>query len=515
MEQTEKPNPLDFLTPEEIFKIVTRRRWLIILPLLVALVVGSYLAITLPQKYQAETLIIVEGQTVPDDYVRSLVDESVGERLNTMSQQILSRTNLEKIIDEFKLFEGAERQGMFMEDKVASLRNDISISIAGDRRRGPTNAFTISFKGTEPQMVMDITNALARFFIEENLRDREAQAIGTSDFLENELQSMRRRLEEKEQAFKQFRTENMGTLPEQLDTNLRVLDRLQFQLTGRQEALREARARLVALQNQPLDEEVAAQMRGKPPVNINQLRAELARLQTRYTDKHPDIIKIKQQIKYLEENPPEPTAIDLDSNPFVREAKKEIENLQREITRIQNQMAMYQSRVETIPEREQELLTLRRDYNNLKDSYNELLKRKLESEIAVNLERRQKGEQFKIIDPASLPKRPVEPDMQKLFLGTIAAGIGFGCALIFVLEYFNKPFRNLRELQLTSGLPTLAMIPLVASAKHRVLKGIDVALTGVSIVATLAMLAFFSVLTFKGSESALAIISQIKAGFVN
>lgn len=512
MEQPKTNTPTEFLTLELVFQILIKRRWFIIIPLMTALIAGSVLAVVLPKKYEAQTLIIVEGQSVPTDYVRSLVDEGVGERLATMSQQILSRTNLEKIIEKFQLYQSPDKDGMFMEDKVNALRENITVAIASDQRRRATNAFTIHYKGTEPQRVMEITNALASFFIEENLKAREAQATGTSNFLEEELKNLRDRLEEKEQAVKQFRTENMGVLPEQLETNLRILDRLQNELSGRQQSLRDAKARLATLQSLPMAQ---SQEAGADPMDINQLRAELARMQTRYTDKHPDIIRLKQQIKNLEENPPEPAKAAYSGNPLVTEARIEIGNLEADIARIQNQIREYEQRVEEIPEREQELLTLQRDYQNLSASYNTLLGRKREAEMAVNLERKQKGEQFRIIDRARVPKRPIEPDMKKLFVGTVLMGFGLGCALIFALEFFNKPFRSVQEMQLVSGLPTLAMIPMIESAKTRFLKKTNWVLTGFFILATLAVLVVFSLLTLKGSDTILALASQIKASFMN
>jgi len=512
----------EFLKPEYIIKTLVQRRWFLIIPLMVALAVGSYLAVKLPKVYEAETLILIEPQRVPTNYVQAVVStEEVADRISTLSQQILSRTNLEKIINEFGLYAGPEFGKMFLEDKVNALKKNITIDVTRNRRE--TNAFSITYRGRDPEKVMHITNTLATYFIDENLKARESQAIGTSDFLETELESMRRKLEQKEKALEAFRTSNMGELPEQLETNLRVLDRLQEQLTSQQENLRDARSRLASLQNQASAGLLAGQGAGDAgprepdPLDPAALRAELARLQSRYTDKHPDIIKLKQQLKDLEANPDASGS----GTPATRiepveitDARREISNISADIGRIQSEIASYQRRVESTPKREQELLALQRDYENLQASYSSLLNRKLEADIAVNMERKQKGEQFRVLDRARLPNRPVEPNMQILFLMTVAAGIGVGGGLIFLLEYLKAGFRSPKEVELTLGLPTIAMIPVIEDPKKRILKTVNWIATGIALTAAGMMFAVFAALALKGVDQTLSIVMKVKDLFI-
>jgi polysaccharide chain length determinant protein (PEP-CTERM system associated) len=516
--QIENPLQQEFLKPAFIIDIIIRRRWILIIPLMLALAVGSYLAVTLPKIYEAETLILVEPQRVPTNYVQSVVSSEVEERINTLSQQILSRTNLEKIIGQFNLYTGPQFEGMFTEDKVNALRKNITVQTTQSRRE--TNAFSITYRGKDPQTVMDVTNTLASYFIDENLKVREAQAIGTSDFLEAELVSMRRRLEEQERALEAYRTSNMGELPEQLETNLRILDRLQEQLTERQEGLRDARSRLAMLRNQAsaglLTDQAAAGDTGPrepDPLDPAALQAELARLQSRYTDKHPDIIKIKQQLKDLEAN----GTTSADEAPAARreptqitDVRREIENTAADIGRIQSEIMTYERRVESTPKREQELMALQRDYENLQESYSSLLNRKLEADISVNMERKQKGEQFRVLDQARLPKRPVEPNMQMLFLITIAAGIGLGGGIIFLLEYMNAGFRSPKEVELTLDLPMIALLPFIEDRKTRMVKMLNWVATGLAVTAAGIMLVVFAALALKGVEESLALVSKVK-----
>jgi len=517
----EETLPQEFLKPEYIINAVIRHRWLLIIPLILALIVGSYLAITLPKIYEAQTLILIEPQRVPTNYVQSVVSTEVEERINTLSQEILSRTNLEKIIAQFGLFSGPKFEGMFEEDKVEALRQNITVQVTQNRRE--TNSFSIAYRGKDPKVVMDVTNTLATYFIDENLKVREAQAIGTSDFLEAELDSMRKRLEEQEKRLQAFRTNHMGELPEQLETNLRILDRLQESLTERQEGLRDARSRLAMLQSEAaaglLTDQAAgaAGPREPDPLDPAALRAELARLQARYTDKHPDIIKIKQQIKDLEAQGASAGASEPASRrePLqITDVRREIDNIAADIGRIQSEIAFYERRVESTPRREQELMALQRDYENLQASYSSLLNRKLEADISVNMERKQKGEQFRILDRARLPKRPISPNMQMLFLMTVAAGFGIGGGLIFLLEYMNTGFRSPKELERTLGLPTIALIPHIEDRKAQILKKFNWAVTGVALATAGLLFVVFAALALKGVDETLSLIGKVKAIFI-
>lgn len=511
----------EFLKPEYIIGTIVKHRWFLIVPLVVALVVGSYLAITLPKVYEAKTLILVEPQRVPTNYVQSVVSTDVEERISTLSQQILSRTNLEKIINDFRLYSGPGSEGMFLEDKVNALRRNISVEVTRSRRE--TNAFSISYRGRDPENVMNVTNALATYFIDENLKARETEAVGTSDFLEAELESMRRKLVEKEKALEAFRASNMGQLPEQLDTNLRILDRLQQQLTTQQENLRDARSRLIDLQNQASAGLLKGQgvgdggTRMPDPLDPVALRAELARLQSRYTDKHPDIIKLKQQIKELESNP-NLSGHDTPAKSIepveVTEVRREIANITNDISRVKSEIALYDRRVESTPKREQELLALQRDYKNLQGSYSSLLNRKLEADIAVNMERKQKGEQFRVLDRARLPNRPVEPNMQMLFLMTIVAGIGVGGGIVFLLEFMQTGFRSPKEVESYLGLPTIAMLPIIEDPSKRIFKTVNWIATGLALTAAGLMFAVFTALVLKGVDKTLDVVMRVKEIFI-
>lgn len=514
------------ITPELVIDIILRRRWVIMVPICVMLVVGIFLTIFLPKIYEAKTLILVEGQRVPQNYVQSIVTEDTAQRINTISQQILSRTNLEKVIADFGLFSGEEYQKMFLEDKVANLRERIAVDVITDKRSrsGATEAFTISFKGKDPQKVMRVTNGLASYFIDENLKVREYQATGTSSFLESELEAMRLRLEQVEESMKNYRKANMGELPEQLETNLRILERLQANLSDRQQGLRQAKSLLSQLKKQATSNEPSVVVISGPQgqqnqgvATLDQLLAELDSLQARYTDKHPDIQRLKRQIAELQTKTDDSSDTANLSQKIPYELRQQITETQREIALIETdiqdltvQINNYQKRIENIPKREQELLSLKRDYENIQTTYDSLLARKLEADIAVNMERKQKGEQFRIIDSARLPQRPVEPDMKKIFLLVIASGFSIGGGMAFALEFLLKPaYRNPDEIEKSYEMPVLVMIPQLLKPRQIFLKKADNVASVFFSFFLFALLGVFGVLSFLGPEQALEILRNL------
>jgi uncharacterized protein involved in exopolysaccharide biosynthesis len=268
------------------------------------MIAGIHQAITLPKIYRASTLILIEPQSVPQDFVRSIVTAKIDSRINTIQQQILSRTNLEKIIRDFNLFLGPGFENVFMENKIEILRNRIKVTVTEDRQR-ETNAFSISYKGKHPETVMRVANGLATYFIDENLKVREAQAIGTSDFLEDELIAIKKKLIETEKKVRDYRQQYMGELPEQLETSLRIIDRLQMQLNEKQTTLRDEKNRLTILESQIKESQKLAAAEDGPldvetSTDLKRLRLRLEDMRSRYTDSHPDVIRLTNRIKELE-----------------------------------------------------------------------------------------------------------------------------------------------------------------------------------------------------------------------
>ena len=444
------------------------RRWMLIAVFILVIppivyIIGS----RLPKIYRSTTLILIEQQQISIDYVRPTVGARIEDRLQTFSQQIMSRSLLEKVVNVLNVY-GSSKTAM--ESKVEMMRKNIEVQVRG------TNSFTLSFKGNEPETVMKVVNMIASLFIEENLKVREQQAAGTSEFLENELKLIKGKLEAKENLLKEYKTKYIGELPEQQQANLASLNRFQLELQTATEALRSAEDRMVIVQRQIEErkKEMERLVETNPLQNrLDTLRTQLADLQSRYSDKYPDIPRLKREIKENEEKlknemeskKDEPRAR-LSTDPLYQNMLNQFNNVEFEILTLKErqksileQAKLYQQRVENTPAREQQLLTLNRDYDNLKANYNSLLNRKLEAQLSENLEKRQKGERFRIVDPANLPQVPFSPDKKNILLIALILGVGTGVGIAVLIEFMITGFRKPQEVEDAIGLPVFATIP--------------------------------------------------------
>jgi len=496
MDNPETKNLQKPLTIHDCLEIGLRRKWYIIVPLVVSIPISFGVYKYIPKVYRATTLILVQPQSVPENYVQSSITDTAINRLSTIGQEIMSRTRLEKVIREFNLYSDLRKE-VSMEARVETMRKAIEVKVQEERKEQTRNSFTISFEGEEPKTVMVVTNKLASLVIEENLKVRELQAGGTSRFINKELLTMEDRLKRKEQEIRVYRERNMGQLPQQLDANLRILEQLQQQRRTISEKIRAAEDRTVIFQGQ-LEQLKKLELRGdslpnQGPLNIplirdpvtqlNALKRELASIQTKMKDTHPDVIDLKKKIAALEsqvegwergrpdgegiatKNLP-PSRLDSDTERFYRQlteqynsALLEAKRLAEEEKGLKEQMNLYQSRIEDTPKREQELVLLTRDYDLLKTKYQSLLDKNLQAQMAENLERKQEGEQFKILDPAVLPEKPIKPNRNKILLAGGLLGIALGFGLTLFRESLDQSFRTVSDLEEDLGIPVLATIP--------------------------------------------------------
>jgi polysaccharide chain length determinant protein (PEP-CTERM system associated) len=457
--------------------IAKRRKYWIIIPFLVTILGGLAYVRTVPKIYEAKTVILVQEQSVPKDVVRPIVAEDIDARLRTITQQLTSRTNLEMIIRDYRLSKD-NGPSLDIDGLVEAMRKRITIELSQGAQGKGISSFTIAYRGENPRKVMEVTNGLASNFILQNLDIRESQVMGTSSFLADELDSTRKRLASKEEELKAYREKYMGGLPDQLNANLAMLDRLQSRQDQLSRNLGDAENRKILIR-QTVDEVrkgrqvvVAPAAQGQAPgiQDLQTLKNELVALEARYTSDHPDVIRLKKQIETLEASEAKPGAASSTGTIGVSKTEQalvqqlndidlDIASTKAEMKRVQGEMAMYQKKVEDTPKREQEMSSMQRDYQNLKDLYDSLLKRKLEADMAVNMEKKQKGQQFKVIDPAKIPTQPVQPDVRKILMGVLVVGLGLGGGLAYFVEMMDSSFRNADDLERELKVPILVSIP--------------------------------------------------------
>ena len=480
-------------TPEDILRILRKRAWLIAVPFLIGTAGGAIAFKQLPSLYRSETLIMVVRQRIPDAYVTPTVTGSVQDRLPTISEQILSRSRLERIINDFGLYQKERATGL-MEDVVRRMAGDIQVKLEGKE------SFRVGYVSRDPRTAQRVTERLAGLYIEENLRDRENISENTNQFLESQLQDAKRLLLEHEQKLEEYRRRHAGQLPSQLQGNLQAIQNAQMQMQSIGESVNRARERRLLVERQIAD----AQTASVPAVAVSptspdasttqtaaeQLEAAESRLQAyklRYQPSHPDIRTLERVIGQLRakvaeeasrpgeppvERPLSPTEAAREKR--IKDLRAEVDIIDRQITaaqseeaRLKETIAAYQAKVDVVPTRESELVELTRDYKTLQETYASLLTKQQDSKLATNLERRQIGEHFKILDPASLPEKQYNRVQKMMSLaGGAVGGLALGLALAGLLEFRDSSFKTEADVLRVLSLPVLALVPMMESDRN-------------------------------------------------
>jgi polysaccharide chain length determinant protein (PEP-CTERM system associated) len=461
-----KKYPFGFRTIQEYLEVPLRRPLFVLVPAVLVLSSAIALAFVLPKKYRSQTLILVESEKVPDTFVRKIATETMARRLYTIRQEVLSRTRLERVIEELDPYPSEEDERPPMSVLVERMRRAISIETRG------SDAFSILYVHTDPMTAMTVTNRLATLFIEEAEKEREVQATEGVEFIESQLTAARKELEEKEEAVRRFKERRLGSLPEQLSTNLATLQRLQLEQQTVAENLRAAQTRvdLLRMSMRSKGEAVAGVVEG--PDELDRLRGELATLRTRYTDQHPDVQVVLRQIRELESaesSPGSPLLIDRDSSTQreLRQAEAEVARFRAKQADLDEEMMRIQARVDLAPRTEQELATLTRDYAQLQEGYVTLLRKQRDAEMAEQLEQRWKGERFKVLDPAHFPDKAFFPSRTLFaFLGLVG-GLGLGLVSAFAVELLDHSIKNADQLEELFSQPLLATIPHITPGFRR------------------------------------------------
>lgn len=504
--------------PEDLVEIVKRRGPWALIPAFVIAIATVVVVALLPNRYRSEALIQIVPQQVPEAYVRSTVPTRIQDRLPAMTQLVLSRTRLEQMIQQFDLYADL-RARVPMEDVVEQMRQDVSvIADKGD-------AFRVGYVGRDRQTVTKVASRLSSLFIEENLRDRSDLAEGTNEFLETQLEDVRRQLSSYEQKLAEYRERHSGALPSQATSNLQALSGTQMQIQALDESLNRDRDRKLFLERslaewtgpdgtsgetfeKRLDDLAKAVTNSTnasapgdgsaaPNTEADQLtkaRQQLKALELRLKPTHPDIVRMKHIIADLEQHqqaaglsdPVSPDAQTDDGgtgrlSPAELEKKSRIVGLQAELQMVDRQIGTkeadlaklhqtasdYQSRLDHIPEREAELTGLTRDYATLQETYSRLLAKKQDSQVAANLERRQIGQQFRILDQARVPERPISPNRPLLNAIGLLGGLGIGAMFAALLEFRDGSFRTEADVTSVLALPVLATVPELLSASDQ------------------------------------------------
>jgi polysaccharide chain length determinant protein (PEP-CTERM system associated) len=478
--------------PEDFVEMAWRRRWIILLPLVVA-VVGTFVwTETLPNQYRSEaTVLIIPGQ-VPTNLVKPTITETLQKRLNLIKEQILSRARLEQLIEEFDLYK-VERKQQLMEQVVEQMRKDVDVTVPKTGRKQVPGYFVVSFDSGDPQKAMLVTERLASLFVKENLVNRNTQTDATSQFLQSQVDEALRKLKENDAKLEAFKRANAGRLPDEVKTNLQMIENARQDIQSEIDGINRDKDRQLTLERNIADEmalgPIANQKQGhgasesaqSAAQELEAAKASLATLQLRLKPDHPDVRLAKVNIAELEKKvaaealqqpvsdgtaPVARTPADAQRALRISKLRTEIESLGRDIKvreakaqKAQASIADYQNRVQQSPLLESRLSELMRDSANLKATYEGLSKKAEDAKLSANIEQRQVGEQFRIGDPATRPERPKSPDRVRLNLVGALAGLCLGLAIAALIEYRDTSLRTEDDVIAALALPVVALVP--------------------------------------------------------
>lgn len=487
--------PSGIATPRELAAILWERKWIIIWSTILSLSAAGLYCLITPNSYRSETMILVEEQKIPENYVKGVDEGNLEQRIFVIQRQVNSRGVLGDIVSEFNLYpEVVAKYGL--DGAIATFASNITVEMVAKGPRGnfvgrnSIDAFTISFVHQDPGTAMQVTARIASKFIEENLRTRELTAEGTTAFFDDEVARAKNELERKENEISEFKSKHMGELPQQIEANLRALDRLQSDLSANNENIQRLTDRVSLIEKAIQDYQRSGVTnaalvtgQGEPdPLfrRLKELREKLVKLKAEFWDTYPEVIVTEEEIRQVETQllklygSTTLKAREKGLDPYLEDLKKQLSETRSELAvskkRLQSlhlQRKEYEVRVETAPEVEQNLLVLERDYENMKNNYRALLDKRLNARVAENLEKRQKGAQFRVLDTANFPRVPEKPNRPRIMILGLLFGCAIGTGIVLLKELLNPQFRRPEDVEHILEPQLLAVIPDFSLTDHR------------------------------------------------
>jgi polysaccharide chain length determinant protein (PEP-CTERM system associated) len=468
------------LTVEDYIAILKRRIWLIVACAFAFLVIAVVASFIIPPKYQSQTLILIEQPKVPEDYVKPVVSQDLGQRLASMREQILSRSRLEPIINRFNLY---PEKDLTMDDRVALAQKDIGIKAIPAGQSSSMPGFFITFKAKNAQLAQRVCGEISSLFVTETQTAREETARGTTDFLKQQLADSKKSLDAQDARLAAFQQKYFGRLPDQEQSNSNTLQALTTQLDAVNQSLSRQQQNITFLQAmitqqshdlQNAGPAAAAAVVDERRTQLRNLIAQRQALTAQYTSDYPDVVDINRKISDLQTqiaaSAPDPATapvapIARPDTPQLQQLKAQLRSAElamddskKEQQRITQQVRTYESRIESSPQVEAEYKQITRDHETALEFYNSLLKKLNDSSMATALEQRQQGEQFRVMDAPNLPDSPVFPSRIMFAAGGLIGGIIIGLLLTGWFEYQDTTLRTEQDIWAFTKLSTLAVI---------------------------------------------------------
>lgn len=483
--------------PEQLAGIWKRRKWLMLLGFFLVFPAGVAFIQALPQLFRAATTVVVTQGDISKSVLSADRSEDMAERLDIINKALLSRSSLQELINRFNLYPQLRAKAE-PEYVIERMRRDIGIQQQGTSSQSwdqnPTYTLTLSYQSWDPQVAADVTNELAALYSQENIKLLQRRNTSTTGFLSEQLEEVSNRLAAKELAIRDYRNQNQRTLPEQQGLSLTTLERLNAELAlngEKQLQLMNQRETILTNMN-------TAGMPGASQVGVSRLdalRGQLSEMQGQYTDRHPEIIRLKNEIAALEKSPEraaKPAPATVGRLPDLNTVSREMDVLVAQQKTLEGRINDLQARIESTPGVEQELLRLNHEYDSVREEYLSVQKRYQEARMSESLGQQQQNEQLQVIEPAIVPKYPVAPASAKLIFLGFFLSLAFCAGLALMAEQFDTTFHSLQDVRGFTSLPVLGSIARIDSSGEKLQRGmrkLGISLGAIALVVVLLLVA--------------------------
>jgi len=497
------------IAPRELIAALRRQAKLILPVTALLAIISGVIAIALPSMYRSSATILVQEQEVPPDLVRSTITSFADERIQVISQQVMTRAVLLKLVDKYGLY-GKYRGRQTEEEIVERMRKDIKLTTinadisdrSSGRRVNATIAFTISYDAPQPDRAQNVVNELTSLYLDENLKARRQSVAETSEFLTQEADRVARQMQTTEEKLANFKRRNVGRMPDSSAINVQLADRTESELRRVEQQMSLLEDRKLSLESQltlikpdlstasgaGIGSGTGAELPATPEQRLRALQAQYASASGVYTIDHPDVRRMKREIAELEaqisalakpaaraKGVENPLAADASArNPAYVVLAAQLESTKRELIQLaaakddlRAKQRTYDARLIQIPDVEREYNELTRDYSNAQARYREIKTKQMQAEGALELEKDSKAERFSLGEPATLPQRPVSPNRAAIAMGGLVASLGSGLGLAFLREIFDPSIKGPLQLARIASVSMLIAIPYIETRSER------------------------------------------------
>jgi polysaccharide chain length determinant protein (PEP-CTERM system associated) len=465
--------------------VLQRRKYWLLIPSVVVIATGLALSPLVPRTYKSTSTVLVQGQSVPSVYVKSADGNASTSRLQQVKLEVMSGVDFPQIIEKLNLYPKLRQQAS-MPQVIGEMRRDITVAEVPDSGddRGGVGAFTISYIGATPREARDATREITNLFLQQSLKDGRRQAQGADSFLTTQVAEAGRQLATEQAKVQAFRSAHAGSLPEQAQADMQMVNQYQAAMQANQDSLTQANQQHVYLESLLNVKPNGGEGSSAPaPPPATPLQIELAQKQQelradlmKYTPEHPDVIRLKHDIAALKveiQNAPKATspaamaATPLATGPTMNDQLRsqlialnaDIKGRQARQLQMEQKIAELQGSVSGLPAVQTQFAAMNADYAEMQKNYNALLEKQQEAAMTSALNQREQSQPFVVVEPANLPGRPFRPDPVVLRMGVVLMGLLIGLLCALVVELNDDTMHDSDEVVAYLKLPVMVALP--------------------------------------------------------